>query len=64
MSMERSRSEREARRWSLESGGSVVVRVWEDDGGAGGILKVGEDGESVDMGRMQEVRKAGTDLVL
>lgn len=42
----------------------MVVRVWEDDGGAGGILKVGEDGESVDMGRMQEVRKAGTDLVL
>lgn len=60
-----SRSEREARRWSLESGGSVVVRVWEDDvGGAGGILRDGHEGERADRGRMQEVRKAGTDLVL
>lgn len=32
--------------------------------GVGAILKVGEEGERLDRGRMQEVRKAGTDLVL
>ena len=38
----------------------------EEEGAAriGGILKVGEEGERLDRGRMQEVRKAGTDLVL
>jgi hypothetical protein len=60
--MERSRSERDSRRCSLESGSSVGM-MW----GRRLVLKWslgdGELGESEDNGRMQVARNAETDFV-
>jgi hypothetical protein len=55
----RSSSARDWRRWSFESGGERVGRVKKKEAPVRGM----ELGDRFAMGRMQEVRKAETDLL-
>jgi hypothetical protein len=59
ISSARSSSARDWRRWSFESGGERVGRVKKKEAPVRGI----ELGERFATGRMQEVRKAETDLL-